>query len=106
MIRKEENEEVLPKKAYVTDKYQIVMMGGGNFEVRIMGYTSDTYVSYDSDKKTWTTWSSILPDKRIESKSITGLWLNTWQLRLLLEAFTNAGIQELINSEITFVNEE
>lgn len=106
--RKEENEEVLVERTYVTKYYQIAMMSRGNFEVHIKDLSGAIKcVSYNSDDKTWSAWTLDClgsPFHRRNSESLTGLWLSTEELKLLYKALEAAGKQELMVNEIIFVD--
>lgn len=94
-------------KTFVTDYYQIAIYDDGGFKARIDGAMFDVIVEYNPSRKDGYYWSKNdnLYGYNI-STSLAGLWLNTWTLKKLHKALEAAGIQELMNKEIVFVENE
>lgn len=94
-------------KTFVTDDYQIAIYDDGGFKARIDGAMHDVIVEYNPSRKDGHYWSKNdnLWGYSI-SESLAGLWLSTWVLKKLHKALEAAGIQELMDKEIVFVDKE
>lgn len=95
-------------KTFVSDDYQITLIDDDRFECRITPLLAhDVVINYNPEaaKKLYWSKESIFEDIRI-SKSIYGLHLTRYELEVLHKALEVINKQDLMDKEITFVNEK